>query len=44
VQLRVDVAAALYRMGPCARHHVTPRPLDTVTIAVELSVYRPRRR
>jgi 23S rRNA (guanine745-N1)-methyltransferase len=43
VHLPSDVAAALYRMGPWARHHVAPRPLDAVTIAVELSVYRPRR-
>jgi 23S rRNA (guanine745-N1)-methyltransferase len=43
VDLRPDVAAALYRMGPWARHEVTPRPLEAVTVAVELSVYRPRR-
>jgi 23S rRNA (guanine745-N1)-methyltransferase len=42
VHLRTDVGAALYRMGPWARHDVTPRPLDTVTVAVELSVFRPR--
>jgi 23S rRNA (guanine745-N1)-methyltransferase len=41
VRPRADVAAALYRMGPWARHDVTPRPLETVTVAVELSVYRP---
>jgi 23S rRNA (guanine745-N1)-methyltransferase len=32
--------AALYRMGPWARHGVTPRPLAAVTVAVDLSVYR----
>jgi 23S rRNA (guanine745-N1)-methyltransferase len=42
VHLRADAGAALYRMGPWARHEVTPRPLDNVTIAVELSIYRPR--
>jgi 23S rRNA (guanine745-N1)-methyltransferase len=42
VHLRADAAAALYRMGPWARHDVTPRPLETVTVAVELSIYRPR--
>ncbi len=42
VHLGPDAAAALYRMGPWARHNLTPRPLDTVTVAVELSVYRPR--
>jgi 23S rRNA (guanine745-N1)-methyltransferase len=42
VQLRTDVGAALYRMGPWARHAIRPRPLDAVTVAVELSVYRPR--
>jgi 23S rRNA (guanine745-N1)-methyltransferase len=42
VRLRTDVSAALYRMGPWARHDVTPRALDEVTVAVELSVYRPR--
>jgi 23S rRNA (guanine745-N1)-methyltransferase len=42
VHLRPDVGAALYRMGPWARHDVTPRPLEAVTVAVELSVYRPR--
>ena len=42
VQLRADAGAALYRMGPWARHEVTPRPLDSVTVAVELSLYRPR--
>jgi 23S rRNA (guanine745-N1)-methyltransferase len=42
VHLCADAGAALYRMGPWARHAVTPRPLETVTVAVELSVYRPR--
>jgi 23S rRNA (guanine745-N1)-methyltransferase len=42
VHLREDAGAALYRMGPWARHDVTPRPLETVTVAVELSVYAPR--
>jgi 23S rRNA (guanine745-N1)-methyltransferase len=42
VHLHADAGAALYRMGPWARHDVTPRPLETVTVAVELSVYRPR--
>jgi 23S rRNA (guanine745-N1)-methyltransferase len=42
VQLRADAGAALYRMGPWARHDVTLRPLDSVTVAVELSLYRPR--
>jgi hypothetical protein len=43
LHLRPDVGAALYRMGgPWARHDVTPRPLETVTVAVELSIYRPR--
>ena len=42
VHLRGDAAAALYRMGPWARHDVTPRPLDSVTVSVELSLYRPR--
>jgi 23S rRNA (guanine745-N1)-methyltransferase len=42
VHLRADTGAALYRMGPWARHDVTPRPLETVTVAVELSIYRPR--
>jgi 23S rRNA (guanine745-N1)-methyltransferase len=42
VHLPTDVGAALYRMGPWARHDVTPAPLDAVTVAVELSVYRPR--
>ena len=42
LQLRADVGAALYRMGPWARHDVTHRPLDSVTVAVELSLYRPR--
>ena len=41
VHLSPDAEAALYRMGPWARHDVTPRPLGTVTVAVELSVYRP---
>ena len=43
VHLRPDVAAALYRMGPWARHDVKLRSLEAVTVAVELSVYRPRR-
>lgn len=42
VHLSADAGAALYRMGPWARHDVTPRPLETVTVAVELSIYRPR--
>ena len=42
VHLDDETGAALYRMGPWARHDVTPRPLDSVTVAVELSVYRPR--
>jgi 23S rRNA (guanine745-N1)-methyltransferase len=42
VQGDADVGAALYRMGPWARHDVTPYALDAVTVAVELSVYRPR--
>jgi 23S rRNA (guanine745-N1)-methyltransferase len=42
VHLGADAGAALYRMGPWARHDLTPRPLETVTVAVELSVYRPR--
>ena len=42
VHLRADAGAALYRMGPWARHDVTPRPLESVTVAVELSIYRPR--
>jgi 23S rRNA (guanine745-N1)-methyltransferase len=42
VDLCPGAAAALYRMGPWARHDLTPRPLETVTVAVELSVYRPR--
>jgi 23S rRNA (guanine745-N1)-methyltransferase len=42
VHLRGDAGAALYRMGPWARHDLTPHPLETVTVAVELSVYRPR--
>jgi SAM-dependent methyltransferase len=41
VPLRADVGAELYRMGPWARHQLTPRALDSVTVAVELSVYRP---
>ena len=41
VHLCADVGAALYRMGPWARHEVTPRPLEAVTVAVELSIYRP---
>jgi 23S rRNA (guanine745-N1)-methyltransferase len=41
VHLRTDARAALYRMGPWARHEVTPCPLETVTVAVELSVHRP---
>jgi 23S rRNA (guanine745-N1)-methyltransferase len=44
VHLHPDVGAALHRMGPWARHDVTPRALETVTVAVELSVYRPRSR
>jgi 23S rRNA (guanine745-N1)-methyltransferase len=36
-----NAGAALYRMGPWARHDVTPRPLDSVTVAAELSLYRP---
>lgn len=42
VRLSTDAGAALYRMGPWARHALTPRPLEAVTIAVELSVYRRR--
>ena len=42
VALEPGAGAALYRMGPWARHAVTPRPLDAVTVAVELSVCRPR--
>lgn len=42
VRVSTDVGAALYRMGPWARHAVSSRPLDAVTVAVELSVYRPR--
>lgn len=42
VEIASDVAAALWRMGPWARHALNPQPLETVTIAVELSVYRPR--
>ena len=41
VHLSPEAEAALYRMGPWARHDVSPRPLGTVTVAVELSVYRP---
>jgi 23S rRNA (guanine745-N1)-methyltransferase len=41
VPLCTDARAALYRMGPWARHEITPGPLDAVTVAVELSVYRP---
>ena len=41
VRLGTDTGAALYRMGPWARHDINPRPLTTVTVAVELSVYRP---
>jgi 23S rRNA (guanine745-N1)-methyltransferase len=37
VHLRADVGAA-----PWARHDVTARPLDTVTVVVELSICRPR--
>ncbi len=44
VRLRAEVGAALYRMGPWARHDVTPRPLETVTVAVELSIFRPDQR
>jgi 23S rRNA (guanine745-N1)-methyltransferase len=44
LHLHTDAGAALHRMGPWARHDVTPRPLETVTVAVELSVYRPRAR
>jgi hypothetical protein len=42
VHLGADAAAALSRMGPWVRHDVTPGPLETATVAVELSVYRPR--
>jgi 23S rRNA (guanine745-N1)-methyltransferase len=42
VHLGTDAGAALYRMGPWARHSVAPRPLETATVAVELSIYRPR--
>jgi 23S rRNA (guanine745-N1)-methyltransferase len=42
VHLPANAGAALYRMGPWARHDVTPRPLDSVTVAAELSLYRPR--
>jgi 23S rRNA (guanine745-N1)-methyltransferase len=41
VHVGADVGAALYRMGPWARHDITRRRLETVTVAVELSVYRP---
>jgi 23S rRNA (guanine745-N1)-methyltransferase len=44
VPLRPDVGAALYRMGPWARHAVTSHPLEAVTVAAELAVYRPRSR
>jgi hypothetical protein len=42
VPLDADLVAALYRMGPWARHGVTPRPLEAVSVAVEISVYGPR--
>ena len=42
VHLDADAGAALYRMGPWARHDVTPRRLESVTVAVELSLYRSR--
>jgi 23S rRNA (guanine745-N1)-methyltransferase len=42
VDVHADAGAALYRMGPWARHHAWPCPLETVTVAVDLSVYRPR--
>jgi 23S rRNA (guanine745-N1)-methyltransferase len=42
VPLDADLAGALYRMGPWARHDVTPQPVEAVSVAVDLSVYRPR--
>lgn len=42
VVLTADTAAALVAMGPWARHEVSVRPLDSVTVAVRLTVLRPR--
>jgi 23S rRNA (guanine745-N1)-methyltransferase len=42
VALDADAAAALAAMGPWARHDLRSRPLDEVTLAVQLTVYRPR--
>jgi 23S rRNA (guanine745-N1)-methyltransferase len=42
VSLEADAAAALTAMGPWARHDMRSRPLEAVTVAVQLTVHRPR--